>query len=139
LGPPVNGKRPLAWYLNPYLQLFVSALLIAVAEVLMKQGAVAGARANETGLFGMSALSSGATWIGTLIYILSFISWLHVLRLMPLTEAYAWISLVHIFVPLAALIFLGETISLVRWAGIALVLTGTILVAASAAVAEEEL
>ena len=82
-------------------------------------------------------LLSGWTWLGVLTYILSFASWLYVLRHLPLSVAYGLITIVQVLVPLGARLFLGETISLQRWAGIALVLCGTIIVAQSAARIEE--
>jgi multidrug transporter EmrE-like cation transporter len=50
------------------------------------------------------------------------------LRHLPLSVAYALISIVQVLVPLGAWFFLGETISLHRWIGIAFVLCGTLLV-----------
>lgn len=104
-----------------YIQIGVGALLVTTSELLLKTGAVHG------GLF------SGWTWLGIVTYILSFASWLYVLRHLPLSIAYGLITIVQVLVPLGAWIFLGESISLQRWIGIALVLCGTIMVAQSAA------
>ncbi|MFB9261834.1 EamA family transporter [Bradyrhizobium erythrophlei] len=81
-------------------------------------------------LFNVGALAWSVTWIGIVLYVVSFISWLHVLRLMPVTQAYCLISVVHVLVPAAAWLFLLESISLSRAAGIALVLGGILLVGA---------
>lgn len=130
----------LAWFLNPYFQLGVSAIMLTVAEVSLKIGASTGSGGTAvTALFNFAAIASLATWIGIFLYILSFSIWLHVLRLMPLTEAYALINVIHISVPAAAWLYLHETISISRMDGIALVLCGTLLVAAPSAKAEEEL
>lgn len=134
----MSSGQPLPWHLNPYFQLAASAVLIAAAEVLLKQGAVT-AEAGDSSLFGIAALASPMTWLGIILFIVSFVSWLYVLRLMPLTQAYALVSVVHVLVPAAAWLFLDEAISTTRATGIALVLTGTILVAAPAAKADEEL
>ena len=125
---------------SPYLQLLGAQGLITAAEVLLKKGAVASvAEAGGPEVLGLAALASGATWLGILLYIVSFLIWLHVLRLLPLTQAYALASMVHVLVPTAAWLFLNETISSTRAAGIAFVLVGVLLVAAPAAKAEEEL
>lgn len=134
----MRSGQPLAWYFNPYLQLAASAILVTAAEVLLKQGAVT-AEPGGLDIFGIGALSSSTTWLGIILFIVAFLSWLHVLRLMPLTQAYALISVVHVLVPVAAWLFLAEAVSATRAIGIALVLGGTILVAAPAAQAEEEL
>ena len=122
---------------NPYLQLAVSAVLIAAAELFLKHGAVLAPEGGGWSVW--LPLSSLATWIGIALYVASFLSWLHVLRLMPLNQAFALINVVHILVPLGSAFFLGETVSAMRWLGITLVLIGTVMVAAPAAVAEEML
>ena len=88
---------------------------------------------------GVTALASPWTWAGIACHILSFASWLHVLRFVPLNVAFSLISVVHVLVPLGAWLFLGEPISLTRWLGIGLVLAGIALVARPAARAEAEL
>ena len=136
----MNGGRPLAWYLNPYLLLVAAQFLITAAEVLLKKGAAGSvAGSGEAEVLGVTALTSGTTWLGILFYTASFVIWLHVLRLLPVSIAYALASIVHVLVPTAAWLFLNETISPTRAAGIALVLCGVLLVAAPAAKAEEEL
>jgi drug/metabolite transporter (DMT)-like permease len=136
----MTGGRARRAFLNPYLQLLGAQVLITAAEVLLKKGASASLSApGESELLGITALASGTTWLGIFFYTLSFLVWLHVLRLLPLTQAYALASVVHVLVPAAAWLFLGEVISPTRAAGIALVLCGVVLVAAPAAKAEEEL
>ncbi len=128
------------WFFNPYLQLGVSAVLLTAADILMKTGAVTAPLGNQwTTLVNIGALAGTATWLGIALYIVSFLSWLYVLRLMPLTQAYSLINVVQILVPVAAWLILHEPISLDRAAGIALVLAGTLLVAAPAPRAEQRL
>ena len=136
----MSKGRQLPWYLNPYLLLVAAQFLITAAEVLLKKGASGSmAGTGETEVLGFTALTSGTTWLGIVFYTASFAIWLHVLRHLPVSVAYALASIVHVLVPTAAWLFLGETISLIRAAGIALVLCGVLLVAAPAAKAEEAL
>ncbi len=104
-------------FLNPWVQIGCGALLVTASELLLKKGAVSG------------ALASGWTWLGILTYLLSFASWLYVLRHLPLSVAFSLINIVHILVPLGAWAILGETVSLHRWIGIGCVLCGTVIVA----------
>jgi undecaprenyl phosphate-alpha-L-ara4N flippase subunit ArnF len=130
----------LAWCLNPYFQLGVSAVMLSAAEISLKIGATTGGGETAVAaLFNFGAIASLSTWIGIFFYVLSFLIWLHVLRLMPLTEAYSLTNVVHITVPAAAWFFLHESISISRMIGIAFVLCGTLLVAAPSAKAEEKL
>jgi len=110
---------------SPYLWIAIGALFVTASELLLKTGATRG------------ALLSGWTWLGILTYILSFASWLYVLRKLPLSIAYGLMTIVQALVPLGAWIFLREQISPMRWVGIACVLCGTLLVARSAAAIEE--
>jgi len=71
--------------------------------------------------------------------IASFISWLYVLRFIPLTIAYPLSNLVHVLIPLSSWFFLDEIISTQRWCGIALVLIGVLIVAKPVARMEEKL
>jgi drug/metabolite transporter (DMT)-like permease len=114
------------WFLNPYVQIGIGALLITASELLLKKGASSG---EVVGIFGIGALASRWTWLGILTYLLSFASWLYVLRQLPLGVAFALINIVHVLVPLGAWLLLGEMISLQRWIGIACVVGGTALVA----------
>ncbi len=100
---------------NPYVQIAIGALLVTASELLLKKGA-------PEGLF------SHWTWIGIGTYILSFLSWLYVLRHLPLSVAFPLISVVHLLVPLGAWLILGETLPAKRWAGIACVFAGVVLI-----------
>jgi drug/metabolite transporter (DMT)-like permease len=104
---------------NAYVQIAIGALLVTASELLLKKGAIAG------------GLASGWTWIGILTYMLSFASWLYVLRHLPLSIAYPLISVVHLLVPLGAWLILGEMIPGQRWIGIACVFCGVVMAGAS--------
>lgn len=125
---------------NPYLQIAVGALLVTASELLLKKGAASTPQgAGATALFGVTALVSAWTWAGIVCYVLSFASWLYVLRLLPLSTAFALINIVHVLVPVSAWAILHEHVKLQQWAGIALVLFGIALVAKPVARAEEKL
>jgi len=132
---PPSGRG----FRDPYVQLGCGALLVTASELLLKKGAMSGSPlpANVAWL-GVGALSSGWTWLGIVTYVLSFASWLYVLRHLPLNVAFGLINIVHVLVPLGAWGLLGETIPVRRWIGIACVLCGTVLVARAAARAEGE-
>jgi drug/metabolite transporter (DMT)-like permease len=78
-------------------------------------------------------------WWGILFVILSFLSWLYVLRFIPLTVAFPLSRVVDVLVPLSCWLVLGETISVRRWLGIALVIIGLAVVAKPVARLEERL
>jgi undecaprenyl phosphate-alpha-L-ara4N flippase subunit ArnF len=125
---------------NPWLQLGLSVLCVFVSELLLKRGvtdvAEPGSAFSWTGING---LKSPLVWWAILLIVASFISWLYVLRYVPITVAYPLSRVVDILVPLGCWIFLGELISTTRWCGIALVVVGLALVAKPVAQIEERL
>ncbi len=128
------------WFLNPYLQIALGALLVAASELLLKKGASVAARwPGAVSWTGIAALGSIWTWGGILTYILSFASWLYVLKYVPLGIAFTLVNSVQILVPVGAWLFLGEPVSPTRWAGIALVAAGILLLVRPAAAAETRL
>ncbi|MEP6698131.1 MAG: EamA family transporter [Verrucomicrobiota bacterium] len=125
---------------NPWLQLGLSVVFVTASELLLKRGANETANlAGSWGWTGLSALASPAVWLAIILVILSFITWLHVLRYLPLSVAFPISQVVHILIPICSWLFLGEVISHLRWGGIALVSLGLAIVAKPVARLEERL
>jgi drug/metabolite transporter (DMT)-like permease len=132
-------NRP-AGFRNPWLQLGLSIACVFVSELLLKRGATDVAAPDTAFSWtGINGLASPLVWGAILLIIASFISWLYVLRYVPLSLAYPLSRVVDILVPLGCWIFLGELISGLRWCGIALVVIGLALVAKPVAKIEERL
>jgi len=123
------------WFLNPYVQIGLGALTVTASELLMKVGA--DSRPQTIAGLGIFALASWWTWLAILFYLISFASWIYVLRILPLGIAYGLINVVHILIPLGCWIFLGEVVSPQRWLGITLVLAGLLLIVKPVAKLEE--
>jgi drug/metabolite transporter (DMT)-like permease len=124
---------------NPYLQLFLTVFLTAVAQILLKIGANDSAANNSLwSWLGVAELASGWTWLGILAFVASFGSWLYALRFLPLGLAFALTNGVFIFVPIGSWLFLGEHIGLLRGSGILVILAGVLLLAQSVANVEEK-
>jgi drug/metabolite transporter (DMT)-like permease len=125
---------------NPWLQLALSVMCVFVSELLLKRGATDVAEPDSGWSWtGVNGLASPLVWWAILLIIASFISWLYVLRYIPLTIAFPLSRVVDILVPLGCWIFLGELISVRRWVGIGLVVIGLALVAKPIARIEERL
>lgn len=137
-GATARGPLPPGGFLNPYVQIAVGAVLVAASELMLKKGASASV-GRGGGWLGIAALGSPWTWGGIVCYVASFLSWLHVLRFVPLSIAFPLINIVHVLVPLGALVFLHEPVSLRRWLGIALILVGILVIMRPAASAEAKL
>src|SRR6476619_6259223 len=132
-------NRP-AGFGNPWLQLGLSVVCVFGSELLLKRGASEVAAPDDAFSWsGVNGLASPLVWWAILLIIASFISWLYVLRYIPLTIAFPLSRVVDILVPLGCWIFLGESISVLRWCGIGLVIIGLALVAKPIAQIEERL
>ena len=126
--------------LDPWFQLVLSVLFVTTSEVFLKRGAVEAPRlSEEVNWTGVSGLASLDVWYGIIFVIASFISWLYVLRFIPLMIAYPLSNFVHVLIPLSSWLFLNEHISVQRWCGIALVLVGVLIVAKPVARMEAKL
>lgn len=126
--------------LNPYFQILLGALLATASEIFLKKGAVQTvASVGYPEWMSISAFGSSLVWVAILCYLGSFGAWLHVLRFVPLNIAFNLSNVVHVFVPLACWIFLGEEISEMRWFGISLVLLGIAVIAKPLVRIEEKL
>jgi drug/metabolite transporter (DMT)-like permease len=125
---------------DPWLQLTLSVICVFVSELLLKRGATDVAEPDSAWSWtGVNGLASPLVWWAILLIIASFISWLYVLRYIPLTIAYPLSRMVDVLVPLGCWFFLDEFISTLRWCGIALVVVGLALVAKPVAQIEERL
>jgi drug/metabolite transporter (DMT)-like permease len=133
-------REPPSGFGNPWLQLALSVLCVFVSELLLKRGATDIAQPDSAFSWtGINGLESALVWWAILLIIASFVSWLYVLRHLPLTVAYPLSRVVDVLVPLGCWIFLGERISALRWCGIALVIIGLALVAKPIAQIEQRL
>ena len=111
-----------------------------VYELLQKRGA--SATANLSAIWswtGVTALASPLVWLAMLLMIVSLLSWLYVLRYIPLSIAFPLSRTVDVLIPLSCWIILGENISPRRWCGIGLVIIGLMLTAKPVARLEEKL
>lgn len=125
---------------NPWLHLAVSIICVTIYELLLKRGAVETANPNSSWSWtGLSGLGSIYVWIAIVFVILSLITWLYVLRYLPLSIAFPISQAVHVLVPLGSWLLLGENIVTLRWIGIAMVSLGLAIVAKPVARLEDEL
>ena len=127
-------------FANPWLILGLEVICVLVYELLQKRGANETAHLSQTwSWLGVTALVSPFVWLAMLLMIVSLLSWLYVLRYIPLSIAFPLSRVVDILVPLSCWIILGENISPRRWCGIALVIVGLMLTSKPVARLEEKL
>src|SRR6478672_10380340 len=115
---------------NPWLHLIISVVCVAIYELLLKRGASETADPNSSWSWtGLTGLGSIYVWIAIVFVIVSLLTWLYVLRYLPLSVAFPISQSVHVLIPLGSWLILGENIVTLRWTGIALVSLGLAVVA----------
>ena len=125
---------------NPWLHLALSVMCVAIYELLLKRGARDTANLSPNWSWtGLSGLASIYVWVAIVFVIASLITWLYVLRFIPLSIAFPISQAVHVLVPLGSWLILGENIVTLRWIGIAFVSLGLAVGAKPVARLEEEL
>lgn len=135
-GAIVAPEIPSRIFSHPSVQVALSVVLSAAAQVLLKIGV--GAH-SDASVMDFAALRSGWVWLGIAAMIGSLFSWLYALRFVALSVAFTLAGAIHALVPLGCWLFLGESISSMRWFGISLVIAGVVISAKPATVVEEKL
>lgn len=114
--------------LKVFSLIFLTDILESCTQLLFKRGALDTGIINVTlsnfPIFVTRLLSSWNLWVGVFFYVLNFFLWMAVLFQVDLSVAYPVGSTSHIIVPLLAVLFVGEKISLLRWSGISLIIVG---------------
>jgi drug/metabolite transporter (DMT)-like permease len=106
------------------LGVLLSVVLNSVGQILFKT-----ARAAQPDASLMEIFLRFETWLAFGIYGLSAICWLWVLARVQLSLAYPILALTFPIVVGLSAFFFGETISLMRWGGVAAIVIGVSLLA----------
>jgi drug/metabolite transporter (DMT)-like permease len=105
----------------------------AVGQILMKTGVSHIDKIGSwTELFRLGTISgiftNGYVLGGLILYAASSFLWLGALSTLNVSRMYPLLSLAYVVTAVLGFIFLKENISLMRWAGIALVIAGCFLI-----------
>ena len=108
--------------------ILVSVLLGAVGQIAFKIGAM---RIPEAGPLLDKAMAAWPIGAGLVLYGISTLLWIYALRSVELSYAYPLISLGYVLVFMASYFLFHESIGPLRLGGMALILSGIILIAKS--------
>ncbi len=113
-----------------------------LAQILMKKGVlrtgISSITAATFGDFAARSMSSGLLWLGILVLVLNFFLWIAILYKVDLSIAMPVGSSSYIFIPIAAMVFLHEQVSVLRWLGIIAIVLGIHFVSRSRKPAGQE-
>ncbi len=111
-----------------YIIAFASILAGALAQFMLKMGVGSGGEllSKPDRLVG---LMMNPWFIGGVVsYGLSLILWLQVLSQLPLSKAYPMVSLGYVMSMVFAYLWLGESITAMKVAGVTLIVAGVVLI-----------
>lgn len=116
-----------------YILLATSILLAVTGQLLMKKGM------TMFGSFPISQMLQNIipmflnpyVFFGFACFGLSSIFWLAVLSRFEISFVYPMVAVAYVIVALASMVLFKENVSLVRWAGIAVIILGVILISRS--------
>jgi len=109
-----------------FLQVIFCVTMIALGQVLFKLGAESITASTDKGVY---AYFNAYIILALFIYTLSTVIWIYILRSIPLSIAYPFMSLSFIIVPIASYYVFGDPVNLKIISGGALILIGVYLVA----------
>jgi drug/metabolite transporter (DMT)-like permease len=110
-----------------------SVALAAVAQLTLKRGMDQVAAGTGVLRFGADSLrdvvTTPAVWVGLALFGLSAVAWLAVLSRASLSFAYPFASLTYVLILLADRFLLEQEVPALRYAGVAFIVVGIVLVA----------
>ena len=119
--------------MSNYIILGTSILLAVTGQLLMKKGMMLFGSFPATQLLQkiIPMFLNPFVFFGFAAFGLSSIFWLVVLSRMQLSFVYPMVSVAYVLVALASLVFFKESVTLVRWLGIAVIIFGVFLISRS--------
>lgn len=117
-GSATNSQRVALW------GVLLSVVLNAAGQILFKAARIAQPDASLFALF-----LHPETWAGFIVYGLSAICWLWVLSRTHLSFAYPILALTFPIVAGLSVVFFSESITVVRWVGVVVIMVGVSLLA----------
>ena len=121
--------------LTPYGLIGLSIAAGVIGQTTMKLGVNhAGLGEGSAGLVGVLGIifTEPLVLLGLACYVLAALAWIAALTRLDLSVAYPFLALNFVLIALSASMILGESIPLLRWAGIGVICVGILLVARSA-------
>lgn len=130
----MSSKRhltPAIFFLLVSTDLLETLVQFFLKKCALTQATAAVSTFSEGVAFTGTVLSSPYLWLGLITVFVLFAIWSGVLSRIDLSVAVPIASFSYITIPLVSIIFLHETVSVLRWLGIGFILLGVVLVSLS--------
>jgi uncharacterized membrane protein len=109
--------------------ILLSVTLAAVAQLTLKAGMDRVGHKPSVGKLMVGAAQTPLVWLGLVLFGLSALVWLVVLSKVSLSFAYPFASLTYVLIILFDRLILKQQVPAARWIGVALIISGILVVA----------
>jgi drug/metabolite transporter (DMT)-like permease len=121
--------------MNPKLMIWASVVLSALAQIFLKQGlshlqGTIGANKNLRSL-GLGVIRQVFVWFWGVCFAVATVLWLLGLQKLQLSYAYPLVAAGYVLVSILSAIFFHEGVDRNRWAAVAVISLGVMLIAGS--------
>ncbi len=103
--------------------LIVVPLVIAIGQILFKTVSTSAPEVRSLSAV-LGLFADWRLWLALVLYGLATIAWVAAIRRIPINQAYLFMALTYVYLPVISWLTLGERMSLVQYAGLALILAG---------------
>lgn len=118
-----------------YFLVFISVVAMSGAQLLLKKGLLqVGAfslNISEIGSFFMKAYTNVYVISAVILTVITALAWILAVSKAELSHIYPFMALSYVLVALFSLVIFKEDVNALRWAGIAAIVIGVILVSRS--------
>ena len=116
--------------MTKYVFIAGTLFLTAFGQLLLRARAVAVAHNAGGGASYLVAMFLDPwVWLGLCGAVLAAVCWILTLRQLSVSAAYPFMALSFVIVPAGAILFLGERVTAVQWAGCCLIVAGVAVTA----------
>ncbi len=115
------------WKVIPYALL--QCLLLTGGQVFLKFALMRMPQFSWTKDFWWSMLTNWQFAACGLLFGLSGLLWMYIVKIFPFSTAYPMVSLSYVFGMLAAILFFHEEVSAMKWVGVGCIVIGCLLIA----------
>ena len=114
----------------------IAALIAVVGQTLLKAvmtnvGAIDSFAITDLFAIVLAMLKQPLFYVAGIVYVMGFGAWMVVLSRVELNVAYPVMALSYVLIPIAGTLFFNETVTPLRWLGIAILLAGVVVVGLS--------
>lgn len=119
-----------------FVLVIVCVILGALGQVSMKNGMnqidkIHGIKELTNSKTILNIIGNKYVIVGLFLYFFAAFLWLAALSTLDVSFMYPLLSFAYVITAIGAFVFLGENVSVIRWAGIALVVVGCLLITRS--------